>query len=129
MRLFRQYPVIATALLAFALAFVASLLPSYRLFLVGQLAVVIMVTVALTVLMGGAGLLALSSAAFMAFGAYGAVIAVTNLHLPLLVAVPLVVLSGGVLGGILGFVTLRMSGFYLAIFLLLFILQFSFGER
>ena len=115
MRLFRQYPVIATALLAFALAFVASLLPSYRLFLVGQLAVVIMVTVALTVLMGGAGLLALSSAAFMAFGAYGAVIAVTNLHLPLLVAVPLVVLSGGVLGGILGFVTLRMSGFYLAI--------------
>ena len=115
MGLFRKYPVIATALLALALASVASLLPSYRLFLVGQLALVIMVTVALTVLMGGAGLLALSSAAFMAFGAYGAVIAVSNLHLPVLVAVPLVILCGGVLGGILGFVTLRMSGFYLAI--------------
>ena len=79
---FRKYPVVATALLAIALAAIASLLPSYRLFLVGQLALVIMVTVALTVLMGGAGLLALSSAAFMAFGAYGAVIAVSNLHLP-----------------------------------------------
>ena len=115
MELFRKYPLIATALLALALASIASLLPSYRLFLVGQLALVIMVTVALTVLMGGAGLLALSSAAFMAFGAYGAVIAVSSLHLPLLLAVPLVVLCGGALGGMLGFVTLRMSGFYLAI--------------
>ena len=112
---FRKYPVVATALLAIALAAIASLLPSYRLFLVGQLALVIMVTVALTVLMGGAGLLALSSAAFMAFGAYGAVIAVSNLHLPLLLAVPLVVLCGSALGAMLGFVTLRMSGFYLAI--------------
>jgi branched-chain amino acid transport system permease protein len=76
---------------------------------------VIIVTVALTVLMGAAGLLALSSAAFMAVGAYGAVIAISTLHFPLWLAVPLVVVIGGVSGGILGFVTLRMSGFYLAI--------------
>jgi branched-chain amino acid transport system permease protein len=115
MNFYSKYPIFTAVNLALALAFAASFLPSYRLFLVGQLALVIMVTVALTVLMGGAGLLALSSAAFMAFGAYGAVIAVSNLDLPLLLAVPLVVLFGGLLGGLLGVVTLRMSGFYLAI--------------
>ena len=115
MNLIRRHSVFSTFLLALAVAAVVSFLPSYRLFLVGQLAVVIIVTVALTVLMGAAGLLALSSAAFMAVGAYGAVIAIATLHLPLWLAVPLVVVIGGVAGGILGFVTLRMSGFYLAI--------------
>ncbi len=115
MNLLRRHSVFSTFLLALAVAAVVSFLPSYRLFLVGQLAVVIIVTVALTVLMGAAGLLALSSAAFMAVGAYGAVIAIATLHLPLWLAVPLVVVVGGVAGGILGFVTLRMSGFYLAI--------------
>ena len=115
MNLIRRHSVFSTFLLALAVAAAVSFLPSYRLFLVGQLAVVIIVTVALTVLMGAAGLLALSSAAFMAVGAYGAVIAIATLHLPLWLAVPLVVVIGGVSGGILGFVTLRMSGFYLAI--------------
>ena len=115
MNVIQRHSVFATFLLALAVAAVVSFLPSYRLFLVGQLAVVIIVTVALTVLMGAAGLLALSSAAFMAVGAYGAVIAIATLHLPLWLAVPLVVVIGGVCGGILGFVTLRMSGFYLAI--------------
>lgn len=112
---FRKNSVILLFLFGLGLALVASFLPSYRLFLVGQLAIVIIVTVALTVLMGAAGLLALSSAAFMAVGAYGAVIGVATLHLPVYVAVPLVVVFGGVCGGILGFITLRMSGFYLAI--------------
>ena len=115
MNVIQRHSVFATFLLALAVAAVVSFLPSYRLFLVGQLAVVIIVTVALTILMGAAGLLALSSAAFMAVGAYGAVIAIATLHLPLWLAVPLVVVVGGVAGGILGFVTLRMSGFYLAI--------------
>lgn len=111
----RKNSVVSICLLGLILASIASFLPSYRLFLVGQLAIVIIVTIALTVLMGAAGLLALSSAAFMAVGAYGAVIGVATLHLPVLVAVPLVVVFGGLCGGILGFITLRMSGFYLAI--------------
>lgn len=111
----RKNSVASIFLLGLILASIASFLPSYRLFLVGQLAIVIIVTIALTVLMGAAGLLALSSAAFMAVGAYGAVIGVATLHLPVLVAVPLVVVFGGLCGGILGFITLRMSGFYLAI--------------
>jgi len=115
MELFRRHSVAVILGLALAASVLAALLPSYRLFLVGQLAVVVIVTVALTVLMGGAGLLALSSAAFMAVGAYGAVILVAQAHVPLWLAVPLVVLAGAALGAILGFVTLRLSGFYLAI--------------
>ena len=49
MNLIRRHSVLSTFLLALAVAAVVSFLPSYRLFLVGQLAVVIIVTVALTV--------------------------------------------------------------------------------
>ncbi len=115
MDLIRRHSVALMVGIGLVLAALAALLPSYRLFLVGQLAVVIIVTVALTVLMGGAGLLALSSAAFMAVGAYGVVILMINLHVPLLLAVPLIVIIGAALGAIVGFVTLRLSGFYLAI--------------
>ena len=115
MELVRRHSVATMVCAGLVAAGLAALFPSYRLFLVGQLAVVVIVTVALTVLMGGAGVLALSSAAFMAVGAYGAVILVATLQVPLLLAVPLVVLAGAALGGILGFVTLRLTGFYLAI--------------
>jgi len=115
MRLWSRHPVLCVIVAALALGSLASLIPSYRLFIVGQLAVVIMVTVALAVLMGGAGLLSLASAAFMAVGGYSVIIAMAQLHLPLLAAVPLVVLVGAALGGLLGFVTLRLAGFYLAI--------------
>jgi branched-chain amino acid transport system permease protein len=113
--LVRRNSVVVTVVVGLVLAALARILPSYQLFLVGQLAVVIIVTVALTILMGGAGLLALSSAAFMAVGAYGAVILMVHLHVPVLLAVPLVVVIGAALGAVLGFITLRLAGFYLAI--------------
>lgn len=115
MRIMSRHPVAAAVLVALVLASLSSLIPSYRLFIVGQLSVVIMVTVALTVLMGGAGLLSLASAGFMAVGGYGVIILMSQVHLPGVLAVPAVVLGGAALGGLLGFITLRLSGFYLAI--------------
>ncbi len=115
MRIWSRHPVAASLLAALALAGLASMIPSYRLFIVGQLSVLIMVAVALSVLMGGAGLLSLSSAAFMAVGGYGTIILMQQPHLPWLLAVVAMVLVGAALGGLLGFVTLRLSGFYLAI--------------
>ena len=111
----RRHVFIFTAIMALASAALAALLPSYYLFQFGQLSLVIIVSVALTVLMGGAGLLALSSPAFLAVGAYGVLILLLTLKVPVILAVPFAVIIGGVLGGILGFVTLRLSGFYLAI--------------
>lgn len=111
----RRHSFAFTAIAGIVIATLIGLLPSYFLFQFGQLALVIIVSVALTVLMGGAGLLALSSPAFLAVGAYGALILMLTFHVPVVLAVPLAVIVGGALGGFLGFVTLRLSGFYLAI--------------
>ena len=113
--LIRTHTLPFTLLMALVATGIAGLLPSFPLFLVGQLALVIIVTVACTVLMGGAGLLALSSAAFMAIGGYGVLILIGKVGVPLLVAVPMTVVAGAAVGAVLGFITLRISGFYLAI--------------
>jgi branched-chain amino acid transport system permease protein len=110
-----RHPVAVAVAIGLLLAALASFIPSYRLFIVGQLSVLVMVTVGLAVLMEGAGLLSLASAAFMAVGGYGAIMLMIQLSLPWFVAVPVVVGVGAGLGGQLGFVTLRLSGFYLAI--------------
>lgn len=111
----RIHPFLIVLPLAAALAALSSLIPPFRLFLVGQLSVVIIVTAAMTLLMGAAGLLSLASAASMAIGAYGVLLITSHLQLPFLVAAVATVAVGGLLGGILGLVALRLSGFHLAI--------------
>ncbi len=115
------HPILLVVPLALVLAALAATLPPYRLFLVGQLAVVIMVSSASTVLMGAAGLLSLSSAASMAIGAYGALLLTGMLKLPFIAAAALTVVIGGAIGGIIGLVALRLSGFHLAIITLGFL--------
>src|SRR5438445_6707133 len=105
------HPNIKALSLALSLALLASLLPSFQLFLIGQLSLVIMVTVAMTVLMGGAGLLSLSSAAFFAVGPYGVLLILAKLGLPLLVGMALAVDLCALLGAVLGLVSQRLSGF------------------
>jgi branched-chain amino acid transport system permease protein len=114
-RLWSRHPVAVAVIAGLVMAGLATLVPSYRLFIVGQLAVVIIVTVGLAVLMGGAGLLSLASAAFMAVGGYGTIMLTIQFGVPWFAAVPCIVVLGAVLGGLLGFATLRLSGFYLAI--------------
>jgi branched-chain amino acid transport system permease protein len=109
------HPVAIAAAIALLLALLASRLPSFQLFLVGQLSLVIIVTVAMTVLMGGAGLLSLSSAAFFAIGAYGLLMLMAKLGVPLLAAAAIAVVLCAALGAVLGLVSLRLSGFHLAI--------------
>lgn len=117
----RLHPIFLVLPLALLLAALASMLPPFRLFLVGQLAVVIMVSAASTVLMGAAGLLSLSSAASMALGAYGTLILAGMFDVPFPLAAILAVIFGGVIGGVLGLVALRLSGFHLAIITLGFL--------
>lgn len=70
---------------------------------------------ALTVLTGTAGLLSLGHAAFLGIGAFTAGMLAANHGLPF----PLVVLAAGVcgllVGAVVAFITLRISGLYLAI--------------
>lgn len=77
----------------------------------------------LNVVVGWSGLLDLGYAAFFGFGAYAYALlssAKFNLHLPTVVAVPLVVTAAAALGFILGLPSRRLSGDYLAIVTLFF---------
>jgi branched-chain amino acid transport system permease protein len=59
---------------------------------------------------GRAGLLSFGQAAFLAVGAYGSVIAMTDLNLPYFLGVALAVLAGSVLGALLAIPASRLSG-------------------
>ncbi len=69
----------------------------------------------LNIIMGYAGQISIGHAAFMSLGAYTSVLLFNNFGLPL----PVTVLTGGlvalIFGLIIGFPALRLSGFYLAI--------------
>lgn len=98
-----------------AAAFSVNGLPTFWQFVMAQLAILIIVVVGLNFLIGVGGLLSIASAAFVGIGAYSLVIGMTNLNLPFIVALPVTVVIGWFIGWILGAVSLRLSGFYLAI--------------
>ncbi len=82
-----------------------------------------LLAVGLNVSVGWAGLLDLGYVAFYGFGAYTFALLSSDqlgLHLPTLVAVPIVVVATGLLGLILGLPSGRLSGDYLAIVTLFF---------
>jgi branched-chain amino acid transport system permease protein len=64
---------------------------------------------------GIAGQIVLGQAALMGFGAYGTGIAMLRLDLPWWLALPLAILLTGVVGWLLGLVSVRIRGHYLAI--------------
>ena len=103
--------------LAIIIVYFASpfLLSEYLLYLVVLMSVMIIVAEGLNVMIGFAGLFSFGQPGFMAFGAYiGAILAVHFKWIPF----PLIMLMAGsttaVLGLIIGFPCLRLSGFYLA---------------
>lgn len=106
-------------------AVAALALPPYFQYFAGRLALLMIVALSLNLLMGAAGLLSLASAAFMGIGAYGVIILMTDWGLPLLVAAPAAIVIAWVLGWILGSASLRLSGFYLALVTLGFLLTFQ----
>jgi branched-chain amino acid transport system permease protein len=90
-------------------------LPPYDQYVVARIAVLVIVTASLNLLMGNAGLLSLASAAFMGIGAYSLVILMvhTSIAFPLLAF--LAVALAWTLGWLMGLISLRLSGFYLAL--------------
>jgi branched-chain amino acid transport system permease protein len=82
-----------------------------------------LLAVGLNVSVGWAGLLDLGFIAFYGFGAYAFALLSSDqigVHLPTLLAVPLVVVATGLLGVLLGLPSRRLSGDYLAIVTLFF---------
>ena len=75
----------------------------------------IIMAASLNLINGYTGQFSLGHAGFMAVGAYVGVVATTNFHLPLLIALILGAVAAGILGFLIGLPTLRLKGDYLAI--------------
>jgi branched-chain amino acid transport system permease protein len=106
---------VALIIASLAVAATIGLLGTYERFLVGRVSTVVLVTLGLTILIGAAGQLSLASAAFMAIGAYGVVIMMSRFHVPAALAVVLALALASATGWVVGLVSLRLEGFYLAI--------------
>lgn len=89
-------------------------LDAYPKFVAGQLAVLVIVTLGVNLLLGVAGLLSLASPAFVGIGANLATILMLRAGLPIVFAIPLAVAAGWTVGWLLGLISLRLAGFYLA---------------
>lgn len=102
---------VALGALAVGLEF---LLPAYPRFVFGQFAVLVIITLGVNLLLGVAGLLSLASPAFVGIGANLSTAIMLRAHVPILVSIPVSVIAGWCIGWLLGFVSLRLAGFYLA---------------
>lgn len=71
--------------------------------------------ISLNLVTGFLGITNLGQAAFFGVGAYTAAILATKLNAPFLITLPLSALLAGLIGMILGFITLRVNGRYLSI--------------
>jgi len=111
-------------------AFLAAphLFAEYHLFQFCLIAATALVVLGLVVVTGLAGQISLAQAAFVGLGGYGPAILATSWGVPLWAAIPLMALGVGAAGFVLGQMTLRISGHYLALATMAFtaIVQLSF---
>jgi branched-chain amino acid transport system permease protein len=90
-------------------------LPEHLLYQVCLIAATALIVLGLVVVSGVAGQISLAQAAFVALGGYGAGILGTRYGVPLYLGIPVAGLLAGLIGFVLGQVTLRVSGHYLAL--------------
>lgn len=100
---------LGSAGVAFAFA-----LPAYPRFIFGEFAVLVIITLGVNLLLSVAGLLSLASPAFVGIGANLSTAIMLRAHVPILVSIPIAVAAGWCVGWLLGFLSLRLAGFYLA---------------
>lgn len=91
------------------------MLADFQLFQVCLIAVTALIALGLTVVTGLAGQVSLAQAAFVGIGGYGAAILATRWGVPLWAGIPLSGIVAALAGFVLGQVTLRVSGHYLAL--------------
>lgn len=99
------------------LLFVAlpNLAADFQLYQVNLIAVTSIITLGLTLVTGMAGQISLAQATFAAVGGYGAAILASRYGLPLWAGIPAVAVMAAIAGYVLGLITLRVSGHYLAL--------------
>jgi ABC-type branched-subunit amino acid transport system ATPase component/ABC-type branched-subunit amino acid transport system permease subunit len=121
---FLRVPAQGLALSAVA-ALVVVLLDPFQQVFAARVAILIIVAISLNLLISGAGLLSLAGGAFLGMGAYSVTIAAQQFSWPLVVSIPVVVVVTGLIGWVLGIVSIRVSHFYLALTTLGFLTLFQ----
>jgi ABC-type branched-subunit amino acid transport system permease subunit len=85
----------------------------YWIYVVALVAYQVMVSIGLSLLMGYTGQGSVAHPAFVAIGAYVSTLAIADLDAPFWLAAPFAALVAGLVGYLLGFPALRLSGHYL----------------
>ena len=93
----------------------SKILPISYITMMGRVLIYTVAALGLNLLLGYSGLISLGTAGFMGLGAYVAGYLIKELQTPWIVALLIAVLGAALIGVIVGFVSLRVSGIYLAI--------------
>ena len=106
-------------LLALAAVVIISLLPAFAgnfyVTLFNYIGIYTLVALGLVLLTGAGGLISFGQAAFVGIGAYSTAILTTKLGLSPWLGLPVALIFSGLVALVLGFVTLHLSGHYLAL--------------
>lgn len=105
---------------AAALLMLPFVLASHYIMLASLVATTAIITAGLSVLTGMTGQISLAQAAFCALGAYGATLIAQYFGMPVWLSIPLATLATMGVGWLLGWLTLRVEGHYLALVTLAF---------
>lgn len=89
------------------------LITGYNLYQIDVVLLAVVGAVALNILTGNAGQVSLGNAAFLGIGAFTAVVAGTNFHLPFFAVLAAALTVSGIIGLVVGFPALRLRGMYL----------------
>lgn len=108
----RIVAILVVVALAIALAFFAS---SYRLFQLSMTLSYACAVLSLTVLTGINGQLSLGHGAFYAVGAYATAVLMAHYGWPYWATIPVAAICAGIVGFVVGFPALRLTGLYLAL--------------
>jgi branched-chain amino acid transport system permease protein len=103
-----------------ALVLIPTQLNSYYIFVLNSIGVFAIVGIGYNLLAGMSGLLSIGHQGFFAIGAYTAGLLALKLGLPFIFTIPAAGFITAITGLLLGFPSLRMTGFYLAISTLVF---------
>lgn len=93
----------------------AGIMPTSFLTLLGSVMIYSIVALGLNMLLGYSGMISLGTAGFMGLGAYVAGYFTSQLNAPFVVAMAIAIFAAALIGVLVGFVSLRVAGIYLAI--------------
>ncbi len=110
-----QYLLFGIILLSFPYLTEAGILPAYLLRTYGFVMIYAIAALGLNLLLGYSGLASLGTAGFIGFSGYLTISLVHDLSLPYAMAVVVAILVPLALGLVVGFISLRIDGMYLAI--------------